>query len=470
MPPLLALFISLSFILWLLKRELDANAAVSRAVWIPVAWMSIIGSRFVSEWFNTSGLDSPDAFLEGSPLDKIVFLALILLGISVLLKRDVSWQLFFENNKWVTAFFLYAALSILWSDFPLTAFKRWYKVVGHVIMVLVVLSEQEPVKAIQTLFRRCGYILILLSVVLIKYYPSFGRGFSFWSGEAINMGVTTDKNALGNLCVVFALFFVSSLFLGSGEKKSARRLNWYIDILFLCMVGWLLNMAHSANSLACTILGTLVILLTRIRAIARHLSPFILVTSLVLVILELSFHLRDVVILSLGRDLTLTGRTGLWEALQQIKINPWIGVGFESFWLGDRAAKLWDIFWWKPNQAHNGYYETYLNLGLIGLCLQCGMMFSCYLKIRKRMLETVPTRLKKDRSDFVVAQFGMAFLIALAFYNTAEATFKALHLSFFVFFLVAIQYPLPQESEVRVRDQLRDDDTLIRRRRLPSPG
>ena len=48
-------------------------------------------------------------------------------------------------------------------------------------------------------------------------------------------------------------------------------------------------------------------------------------------------------------------------------INPIFGTGFESFWLGKRLEQLQGIFFFFPNEAHNGYLEVYLNLGLMGL-------------------------------------------------------------------------------------------------------
>ena len=53
--------------------------------------------------------------------------------------------------------------------------------------------------------------------------------------------------------------------------------------------------------------------------------------------------------------------------------NPIFGTGFESFWLGERPKQLEGIFFFIPNEAHNGYLETYLTLGLIGVFLLIGL-------------------------------------------------------------------------------------------------
>ncbi len=38
-------------------------------------------------------------------------------------------------------FFLYAALSMAWSDYPFVTLKHWIKGIGDVMMVLIVLTE-----------------------------------------------------------------------------------------------------------------------------------------------------------------------------------------------------------------------------------------------------------------------------------------------------------------------------------------
>ena len=174
MPPQLALALSLLAILWLWWRDQRNNPDLSAGLWIPIAWFSIIGSRFPSEWFRASQA-SADGLLEGSPMDRNVFLFLLILGVLVLLKRRVGWGLVARHNRWIAVFFLYTAISILWSDFPFTAFKRWHKVFGHVVMALIVWTERDPDRAVASLLRRCSYVLILISVVFIKYFPDLGQ-------------------------------------------------------------------------------------------------------------------------------------------------------------------------------------------------------------------------------------------------------------------------------------------------------
>ena len=88
------------------------------------------------------------------------------------------------------------------------------------------------------------------------------------------------------------------------------------------------------------------------------------------------------VVEALGRNTTLTGRTEIWDDLFRMDFSPWVGTGFESFWLGERADYMANRYYFHPNQAHNGYIEMYVNLGLIGVGFLVLLMASGTGKLR----------------------------------------------------------------------------------------
>src|SRR5262245_55830164 len=143
MNPSLALFLTIIFILYLFKRDIGKQSNISYAIWIPWLWMMILGSRFVSEWLNLGSQVrlSSDAYQDGSPIDAIVFSLLLVSGLYILWKRRIRWTLLFQTNPWLALYLCYCAVSILWSDFPLVAFKRWTKILGHPVMALILLTE-----------------------------------------------------------------------------------------------------------------------------------------------------------------------------------------------------------------------------------------------------------------------------------------------------------------------------------------
>src|SRR5260221_3892521 len=164
LPPVVALWLTLAFIFFVYRREARLKTNVSNALWIPLLWLLITGSRSFSQWLYLSRgivIESPE---DGSPIDAAVFLGLILSGYYILRKRGVSLSIFVRENRWLAAFFIFTLISIAWSDFPFIAGKRWIKILGHPIMVLIVLTDPDPVEAVKWLFKRIAYVLIPLSI------------------------------------------------------------------------------------------------------------------------------------------------------------------------------------------------------------------------------------------------------------------------------------------------------------------
>ena len=105
------------------------------------------------------------SYVEGSPLDAIVFEVLEVAALIVLISRRERLGSILRNNWAIWLFFFYAT-SISWSDFPLVTLKHWIKGIGDVMMVLIVLTEASVPDAISSLFTRLGFLLVPLSVLL----------------------------------------------------------------------------------------------------------------------------------------------------------------------------------------------------------------------------------------------------------------------------------------------------------------
>ena len=85
------------------------------------------------------------------------------------------------------------------------------------------------------------------------------------------------------------------------------------------------------------------------------------------------------ILIGLGRDPSLSGRTEIWEAMiEKIMERPFTGYGYNGFWLA-RAGESLDI-WYRakdlPPHGHNGYLNLSLDLGLVGL----GLFLATYFK------------------------------------------------------------------------------------------
>ena len=130
----------------------------------------------------------------------------------------------------------------------------------HYLIVLVILSDPRPVAAIDTVLRRVCYILLPLSVVFVKYYPHLGLGYDPWSGAPSYRGVATSKNGLGALCLIAGIFFVwDTVRRWPRRRERADKRTILVNVAFLVMTLWLLKLSNSATSVACLVVGSLVI-------------------------------------------------------------------------------------------------------------------------------------------------------------------------------------------------------------------
>jgi O-antigen ligase len=196
-------------------------------------------------------------------------------------------------------------------------------------------------------------------------------------------------------------------------------------------------MAHSSTSLGCVLIGMMTIVLVGRRIVSkRYIGTCVVTGIIVCVVAEMLFGLYAKGIEFLGRDPTLTDRTEVWNDALSLVDDPILGAGFESFWLGDRLEALWAKWWWQPTQAHNGYIETYLNLGLIGVFIFAALIIASFRKIRLELLR-----------NFEFGRFRLAFLFAILVYNYTEATFKSVSIVWTLFHIIAMDYPRLEQTQ-----------------------
>jgi exopolysaccharide production protein ExoQ len=101
---------------------------------------------------------------------------------------------------------------------------------------------------------------------------------------------------------------------------------------------------------------------------------------------------------ALGRDLTLSGRTHLWEyAIGKGIDRPWLGVGYKSFWTDSVTFDLRTLHdHWSTGEgtkaltanAHNGFLEVWLDLGFVGLALLLALFAVAAFKANRQLKQT----------------------------------------------------------------------------------
>jgi exopolysaccharide production protein ExoQ len=449
MPPFLALLFWLVLLLGLLYFDPAKDSKISPALWVPVISMFIAASRNPSQWLSGQVSMSAVAFQEGNPLDRSISFALILLAIAILMSRSFNWGNFFGRNLALMAFLFFALLSVLWSDFPFVAFKRWFRDLGNYLMVLVVLSDPRPLEAVRAVLRRLSYLLVPLSILLIKYYSELGRHYSIWTGAIEYVGAATSKNMLGLVCMVSGLFFVWDTMARWTERKRRRTKRIIlVNVALIVMTLWLMNLAQSTTSDVCLFLGCMVIVASHSKVFRRNptlLKILIPASFCLYLILDFGLDMNGSMAAAVGKDPTLTDRTKIWAFVLGMHTNPLLGTGYQSFWLGPRLDFFWQLSGLGHiNEAHNGYLEVYLELGLMGVFLLVAFLVAGYWTICRRLAPSSS-----------LAVLGLAAWMALVFYNMSEAAFES-GLLWMMLLLGAIA--LPERAKNRVRSVVTFDD------------
>src|SRR5687767_11474910 len=118
MPPQLALVLSVIFVYFAFRTEGKRCHDIPQGLFWPTLWYMIVSSHPIGYWAGLWGIPLPtgggDA-TEGSIVDRYFFLCLTIIAFRILVRRGFSWGEALGANPWVTVFFAYMAVSIVWS-------------------------------------------------------------------------------------------------------------------------------------------------------------------------------------------------------------------------------------------------------------------------------------------------------------------------------------------------------------------
>src|SRR5690349_19778836 len=101
LPPSIGLLGTVGFVVFLFRRDVRQQPNITSALWLPLIWVLLMGSRSVVQWLAT--LHFPiqlGSAEEGNPLDALVYSCLIGAGICVLNKRQIDFSIVIQNNQW----------------------------------------------------------------------------------------------------------------------------------------------------------------------------------------------------------------------------------------------------------------------------------------------------------------------------------------------------------------------------------
>lgn len=271
--------------------------------------------------------------------------------------RDIAHTA--SQLKPLVPFGLWALLSMFWSDdlgvTMRSALTMWVLWLAGYCMALR-LRPEDLARAIIA----AGAVMGISSLIYVILDPPYGIHQLTDAHQTVHAGawrgVYSHKNFLGHV----AAFFAVATFWADRTIISSQPLKWAIIGMFL----FLIVKSTSASAIPISIAsGALLWILvvadpkTRVRALVVFAPAMVAL-----------YWGTGLILNALGRDLTFTGRTGIWDyAWVSLLDRPIAGYGFVSLSYGKFSFILNKEF--GVADPHSGYFDVALGTGLIGLVL-----------------------------------------------------------------------------------------------------
>lgn len=255
-------------------------------------------------------------------------------------------------------------LSVSWSGYPDQAIRSGILQFLLPVFMVVVACRLRPSEFLRVMM----FAGALGALYCVPYFPTLSEG-----------GPYAQKNLLAyQMMIVTLISFATAL--NSRELPAIRLIGLAITPLAFIIQ---LN-ADSATSLVFAILGMGVLLAVKLFwepvSTVAHLRSVLLlliigaIAALVLTLLSTPQNTFIADFLGLvGKDTTLTGRTGIWNAAELVsKEHPLFGVGLDGFWqpqtgLAETLNELNHVAPGSKISFHSAFWEVRVHLGLVGL-------------------------------------------------------------------------------------------------------
>ncbi|WP_424593594.1 O-antigen ligase family protein [Bradyrhizobium sp.] len=298
----------------------------------------------------------------------------------VLVARNWSRLAVPPHIKWLFAYLALAGTSVLWAFKPDVSFVRFVQQAMIVTsIVLPTLLAARTADMIRGLFLCFAFAVILNVPFVLAQAPitlqEWNRGGGLETLIIGYPGYFTFKGLLGE-CAAIA-------FLLSLHEMLYPRWRRALGIIVAGIAIYLMIVSQSKGSLGLALLAPLlaglVLIITRVTRIS---------TAIILLPVPLCYALFSSIIGNiinrisyiLFNNYTLSGRTIIWDFVNsEIARKPLFGWGYQSFWLaGLDAPSITDAPGWIKTMpsAHNGYLDTMLDTGYLGVAILIAFIFT----------------------------------------------------------------------------------------------
>jgi O-antigen ligase len=254
-------------------------------------------------------------------------------------------------------------------------------------IVLPAMLADRTADMMRGVFLCFAFALILNVFFVLEQSPML-----YDNGEIIGYsGYFSFKGILGECA---AITFLLSL-----HEMLYPGLRRVVGIIVAVIAISLIFQSYSKGSLGIALIAPLLALLTLMVGRKMRISPaFVLLP--VLICYEVLARIPGLDLINriswyLYGNYTLSGRTVVWDFVNyEIGRRPLLGWGYQSFWLvGPDAPSFVDAPGWVKllPSAHNGYLDTMLDTGYVGLVLFVIFIFAT-LHVIGRVADRDPAR------------------------------------------------------------------------------
>ncbi len=393
-------------------------------------YLSLAGNiRFDTTSSNSAFAASYGSFASSSQaaLGNWVSAVSLLLLLALSLTRVKAVLSHCLRNPALTGLGFLALGSCMWSQYPFRSLCYGLLILTNIAFAFF-LAERFSPEGCMRLFMAVGWIVAIASILAATLFPGYGldhRGIQDSAGAWV--GIFRHKN----WCAIMMAFLLSpALYLPSRGliEKAGRAVFLVLSLLLIWQTqsrtGWVVTAAMLAYFL-CE--RTMTSFSRRDRLALLGLGA-----ALMVFLCMVSWQSSEVLFALLGRDATLTGRTGIWQLVVRSAIkHPLLGYGFKAFWNGlqGESANVSLADRWIVPAAHNGFLDLWLELGAAGLLL---FSAATWRAIREGL-----HGLHRTRSRFTAWCLCVVFTTIAA--NIAEGTIMAPnHLAWIVFVIACV--------------------------------
>lgn len=321
--------------------------------------------------------------MDGSPLMRTMWYPVYLFGVIGLLRAGTNGLRALFASPLLLMVLGLAFASTIWSLNPDVTTRRAFALSMTSLFGIYLAARyqwRELILMMAAGFATMAVVGALGSLTMPALFIDHKAHEGAWKG------VWVEKNVMGGFMVRGFAACLCACLISTQHKK--------LWAFFAAFCAAMVLLSTSAGALLALLLGgTLIGAISMMRkgpaqALFFGYSAFVVVLAVAFVA---AFMPGDI-LHALGRDASLTGRAPIWNlVINEIKEHPLVGNGYAVFWRDQHGAANYirvALQWGVPN-AHNGWLDLALNLGLTGVFLCAAYLLIAVWRAASRLFDPV---------------------------------------------------------------------------------